>query len=701
MARREDALSRRVRVSMQCRQCGAATRPGMAQCPNCGAQLTKQDDSSFEANRPQQRYIPGGVSASNAPSAPPSPAPDQSGQRRPQGSLGRRLQQQSAASSARGEPSGPDDVYPPRRGGDEMRPSQRGGDDVYPPPQRGARSRPRPDEREPSRGYAPPEERGRERRPSTDGRRRGRAYDDGDDGYDRYGGENGDDRDSRDYDDDAPNEAPGWAEGRDRRMPSRRPRDRGAPLDDAGEEMIARREAPRSGPTRRRGAPEPPGPAWDDAASPLDDPRAPPGLLGLNRSGPSRQSRTSGPPGSSRGRGPSRYESDPRRESGRYDPPAGYTDEEPAVRYGEDESEGYSEEYPARPRFPDDRRGPPSGARGPRSAPGASRTPGRRVDDNPNAYDAYDPRENFGRAGEYGRAPGRTDRDPRAMGGFDGRYADVPSYNDVAQGYPPVSRGGQMGYGPRDDFDASRAWEPGGLGGPYAGAPGPRGAIAEKAPAKSQNGVFALAFRLLTTVIVVVGLIVVVGPELKPALGKYLPFLQSGTQTTPPPAFATYTPGPTPTNLPNYKLFTSTANGYAMDYPSSWGTTTLAGANSDSVNQFAQPNSAAQVNVERSAGFDSATDEQVILAEVQGAQKQGMTITEITGAATTEGVGGEVWQRHEYQATTKSGTKLHIAILVCHHLGKGYVIALISSDTSFTNDDTTTFEPMLRSFRFL
>lgn len=692
---------------MQCRQCGAATRPGMAQCPNCGAQLTKQDDSSSGGYRPQQGYIPGGVSGPGSPAAPSQqPAPDQAGQRRPQGSLGRRLQQQSAASGARGEPGGPDEVHPPRRGGDEMRLPQRGAGDMYPPPQRGGgRSRPRPDERDPARGYGPPDERVRERRLPTDARRRGRGYAD-DDGPDRFGGDNGDDRESRDYDDDSPNEAPGWAEGRGRGTPPRRPRDRAAPpVDDASEEMIARRDEPRSGPARRRGALEPPVPAWEDADSPLDDPRAPPGLRGPNRSGPARQSRASGPPAASRGRGPARFEGDPRRGSGRYDPLPGYSDEESAVKYGEDEPEGYSEEYEARPRYPEDRRGPPSGARGPRSAPGPNRAPGRRIDGDRGGFEAYDARDSFGRAGEYGRAPGRVERDPRAMGGYNDRYADAPGYNDVAQGYPPASRGGQMGRGPRDDFDAPRAWEPPNVtNAPFGGSSfgGARGASVEKAPAKPQQGVFALAFRLLTTVIVVVGLVVVVGPELKPALGKYLPFLRSGTQTATPPPFATYTPGPTPTNLPNYKLFTSTGSGYAMDYPSPWGTSTSFDAKTnDTVNQFVQPNSATLVNVERSVSFDSATDADVLLAEVQGAQSQGTTVTEITGAATSEGVGGEVWQRHEYQATTKSGTKLHIAILVCHHLGKSYVIALISADTSFTNDDTTIFEPMLRSFRFL
>ena len=225
---------------MQCRQCGAATRPGMAQCPNCGAQLTKQDGSSSGGYQPQQGYVPGGGSGgSSGSAAPQQPAPTPDGQRRPAGSLGRRLQQ-SAPPGARGE-----------RGGQ---------DDQFPPPQRGARSRPQADDRDPARGYGPPVERGHERRMPPNGRRRGRGYDDGDEHYDD---DNPDDaRRPRGYDDDAPNEAPGWADGRGRGTPPRRSRDRSAPpLDDASEEMIARRDAPRSGPARRRGGPEPGDPA--------------------------------------------------------------------------------------------------------------------------------------------------------------------------------------------------------------------------------------------------------------------------------------------------------------------------------------------------------------------------------------------------------------------------------------------------------
>lgn len=462
--------------------------------------------------------------------------------------------------------------------------------------------------------------------------------------------------------------------------------------------MISWRGGPRSGSARHRSGPDQDIPPWDDSSGPLDDPRAPPDLRGPSRSGPSRRSGVSSPLSGSRGRGPSRRESDVRRGPGQFAPPPNYTDEEPALGYDDDAPEGYSEEYEARPRYADNRRGPASGVRGPRSTPGASRAPGRRPDSERGGY-GYGAPEDYGRPDGYGRPAARSGRDPRDV--------EPSGYTDYGTAYPPTPWGGPVGQNPRDAYEESSVWAPGGQRGDPWGAQaagGARGVSGVKAPAKApakQSGVFALAFRLLTVVMVVVGLVTVVGPELAPKLGKYLPFLRSGAQAT-PPAFATYTPGPTPTSLPNYKLFVSKTSAYAMDYPATWGTSAAVGAGgaqSDNVDQFAQPGGPAEVNVERAQSFASATDAQIIQAELQSAQDT--TFTEITGAATTEGVGGEVWQRKEYQAVAKNGAKRHIAVLACHHLGAGYVLVLISSDTGFANQDTTVFEPMLRSFRFL
>lgn len=639
---------------MQCWQCGAATRPGMAQCPNCGAQITEQDAPSFDSYRPpQQGYIPGGGLAAQGAAAAPEPSSPGGAVAQPRtpGSLGRRLRQ---AADARD----PNAVYPP-------------------PPPRGSNPQSRSEGREPQRGHGPPDEREGRSRPASSSRRR-----------------------IRDYDDDGPPEPDsGRAAGR-RPTPSRRDADwgRDESADGESEEMIARR-GPRAGSSRRSGPPQPI-PPWDDSSNQGGDSRSSP-----DGRGPGRRSGSSAPSSGSRGRGPSRYDDEPRRGGERFEPP-GYTDERPASRYDDFGAEGYSEELDARPRYPDDRRGPASGAHGPRSAPEGRRTPARRPDGERGSY-GYDEPDDFGRDG-YGRsAASRSGGRSRGGAAYPPQPFDEPGgYTDYSAAYPVPPWQAPPTRGPHDSYEESSVWASGGQredpwGGRSAG--GARGGSKKKAPAKN-SGAFAMAFRLLTLVIVAVGLVTVVGPELAPKLDKYLPFLRSNAAPTQTAPFATYTPGPTPTSLPNYKLFVSKANAYAMDYPTAWGTATVTGsggAQSDSVDQFTQAGGPAGVNIERAQSFASATDAQVIQAEVQSAQARGTQFTEITSAATTEGIGGEVWQRREYKAVAKNGAKLHLAVLACHHLGNGYVIVLISSDTGFASDDSTTFEPMLRSFRFM
>ncbi|MGH2501930.1 MAG: hypothetical protein ACRDID_05355, partial [Ktedonobacterales bacterium] len=112
------------------------------------------------------------------------------------------------------------------------------------------------------------------------------------------------------------------------------------------------------------------------------------------------------------------------------------------------------------------------------------------------------------------------------------------------------------------------------------------------------------------------------------------------------------------------------------------------------------PNGGARFNFEQAGAFAPLTDLQVIQAEARTAQQGGSTLTEITSAATTQSVGGEVWQRREYQVSTKSGVKLHLALLAGHHKGAGFAIVMLDSDTGFASDDTTIFEPILRTVKF-
>jgi hypothetical protein len=234
---------------------------------------------------------------------------------------------------------------------------------------------------------------------------------------------------------------------------------------------------------------------------------------------------------------------------------------------------------------------------------------------------------------------------------------------------------------------------------------GGRGGRRSGSPPKRKGSPLKVVFGLLMTLAVVALIGVELGPKVyhllvsRGALGAPQTSTTCASEATPPTsqtpaAHATATSGPV--------AFATTA--YTLSYPNGWQQSTQSGASGglcDVVFLFAQPGGAARFNVEQAGAFAPLSDLQVIQAEAQTAKQGGSTLTEITSAATTETVGGEVWQRREYQVTSKGGVKLHLALLAGHHKGAGYAIVMVDSDTGFAGDDTTLFEPILRSLKFV
>ncbi len=180
----------------------------------------------------------------------------------------------------------------------------------------------------------------------------------------------------------------------------------------------------------------------------------------------------------------------------------------------------------------------------------------------------------------------------------------------------------------------------------------------------------------------------------------------SSTVSTPTvPSFATYTPGPTPTVLPNDKLNTSQSLRYNMDYPTTWElsslTNTTPSGQTDLLDVYTAPGSVARITIETGTVFANLTNAQAIQGEVTNAEQVGAQFTPISSATRTQQIGGQTWLRQEYSVTlTKTHTQLHMAILATNHLGREYVITLTGDASEFTQDDSATFEPMLTSFRF-
>src|SRR5262249_16041922 len=123
-----------------------------------------------------------------------------------------------------------------------------------------------------------------------------------------------------------------------------------------------------------------------------------------------------------------------------------------------------------------------------------------------------------------------------------------------------------------------------------------------------------LASVALLVVVVATGILVV--PKLFNKAGG------SDTGST----FVAYTPGPTATVVPNYTFFKSNGSVYILNYPKAWSVKEEAanatGNGADRLDTFAQRDGVAMLRVEQADSFGTATDDQVIDAELSGGRQQ-------------------------------------------------------------------------------
>ncbi|HEY7021680.1 MAG TPA: hypothetical protein VH349_11230 [Ktedonobacterales bacterium] len=319
----------------------------------------------------------------------------------------------------------------------------------------------------------------------------------------------------------------------------------------------------------------------------------------------------------------------------------------------------------------DDRYAPPpprrqSSSRG--SAQGAARAPRPRYDDE----DDY-------------RAPSSRSRRPSA-------WEDDDRWGENAGG------GWNDRGGPTDWNDPRYAGERrGGIASGLSGMGAYRGI--GRAESGEKKGSFPI--RGLVVALVVVAILGGLG------YGAYTLLRSQGsaarpTAIVPDAAFATYTPGPTPTPATNFKEFASARAKYVLSYPNTWAVSSNEAKlqqQYDYTDVFNPPNSPSHVSVEQAGVFSYYTEQKIIQGEVAGAQQSGFTFTEVTTAQAKQTVGGATWQRSEYDINA-NGQPLHMAILATHHGGKGYVIVLVSTAAEFGNDAQSVFDPLLTSFRF-
>lgn len=335
----------------------------------------------------------------------------------------------------------------------------------------------------------------------------------------------------------------------------------------------------------------------------------------------------------------------------------------------------------------------------------------RRRSDMERGYDArggrsngYDERSERGSSRDRHPSRGPQLERDRERGGYrgDARGAPYPQpLVDDSWGMPAV------GAAPVDDWGVAPSEELPTPMGARAGrdalgrsGSARRGKSSDKGD-KAKGSIGGRIFRAVSLMITILGLIssgVLVAPKILSHFG----FTQGGTGDTQPP-FATYTPGPTPTPPPNYVEYVSKHLQFAIDYPKGWSTgeSSADAGKTDWVDTFRQPSPQAEILVERSTGFDTIGNDEMIHAEVLAGQSDGSTFTETTTAPVHALIGGEQWLRRDFDVTAKAGAKVHMGILSCHHQGHGYVIVLTSLPQNFAHDDQTTFQTTLGTFRFL
>ena len=227
--------------------------------------------------------------------------------------------------------------------------------------------------------------------------------------------------------------------------------------------------------------------------------------------------------------------------------------------------------------------------------------------------------------------------------------------------------------------------------------PGFRAAEGEDKGKSSSRRIVTTVVVLLVLLTAVVAGAIVLAPRVLNRLNPPGATASSALCTASGPA----TNGTVPTPGAHLKQFASSRSRYGVNYPETWTVEPeqKAASGYDYIDVYTLPNSSTLVSIEQAQAACALTDVNIIQGEVAAAQQQNITFTESASAARTQTIGGEQWQRREYDVTDK-GVTLHMVILACHHQGRAYVIVLVSRTTTFTQDDTGIFEPMLKSFTF-
>ena len=174
-----------------------------------------------------------------------------------------------------------------------------------------------------------------------------------------------------------------------------------------------------------------------------------------------------------------------------------------------------------------------------------------------------------------------------------------------------------------------------------------------------------------------------------------------GTTSTPS---ATPTTQPSPTATPTPALAVYTGKGYSIGYPQGW-KVTPSGKQVD----FTDATQVYHVTimVESNSG-GAANASTVVNASIDGVKKT-MKNSKVEPLPSTTTVGGDSWVQKSISGTETSGGQnvdLHIVVMSdnrpAHSTNtQNFTILYGTTNAGFTTGDTSYFQPMLKSFKFM
>lgn len=176
----------------------------------------------------------------------------------------------------------------------------------------------------------------------------------------------------------------------------------------------------------------------------------------------------------------------------------------------------------------------------------------------------------------------------------------------------------------------------------------------------------------------------------------------TASSTSTPTSTPTPKPTPSPTSPSNAQTYTG--DGYTIDYPSGWQTTSPAAGQVI----FADPSSGAALRINVVDDTGGQTADAIVTATLQQFQSQYTNFQQMTNVPASASVAGDTWSQGgaTYDVTQNGQTTTYQAVIQADghpansSMPKGFLIIYAAPTQVFDQANNDDFQPMLQSFTF-